>query len=314
MFGDFLISTGKFEFTAKSVISKNFTVNQGGSIRWTGSPMNADININAIYEVRTDISKLYQAAGLQSPQGNQIKLVQAELLLTKSLVQPTIDFDFNFPADPSIKDELGTYLNDPTNRSQQALSLIVRRNFAPGTGNGSLGNQVTQTAADAVSELAFNKINSFISQTNIKNLDLSIRSASEASASLHLFHDRLSLNTSLSNDQTSNQLISNGQTVFNSSFSNLTKDFAAQYLLRKDGRLMATYSYRVLNSTTLNTINDQLGVQYVNGLGLVYSRDFDSFGELFRKTFTAKKQLPAKAKPDSTGTKHTSKKDSLPKS
>jgi hypothetical protein len=39
-----------------------------------------------------------------------------------------------------------------------------------------------------------------------------------------------------------------------------------------------------LNTTTLNTI-DQLSVQYVNGIGLVYQNDFDSFSEFFRNIF-----------------------------
>ncbi|MBL4675869.1 MAG: translocation/assembly module TamB domain-containing protein [Mucilaginibacter sp.] len=67
MFGDFLITTGKFEFTAKDFISKNFTVNQGGTIHWTGNPSNAEINLRAIYEVRTAIGPLYSAAGLTPP-------------------------------------------------------------------------------------------------------------------------------------------------------------------------------------------------------------------------------------------------------
>src|SRR6185437_2425593 len=149
MFGDFLITSGKFEFTAKNFISKNFTVNQGGTIRWTGNPSNASINLSAIYEVRTDISPLYQAAGSQSPKGKSLELVQADLILTRSLLQPTIDFDFNFPLDPSIKDDLNTYLSDVNNRSQQALSIIVRRQFSNGA-NNNLTNQVLGTAGEAV--------------------------------------------------------------------------------------------------------------------------------------------------------------------
>ncbi|MFI5157258.1 MAG: hypothetical protein ACHQF4_00235, partial [Sphingobacteriales bacterium] len=72
--------------------------------------------------------------------------------------------------------------------------------------------------------------------------------------------------------------------LFNSNFNSLTKDFEAQYLLRKNGDLTAKYSYRVLNTTTLNTI-DQLSIQYVNGVGLTYQRDFDTFGEFFRNLF-----------------------------
>ena len=288
MRGDYLISNGKFEFTAQNFISKVFQVNQGGTIRWTGDPSNAEINLKAIYEVRTDINDLYRAAGLSNAQGSQQKLVEAELLLTKSLTQPDIDFNFNFPNDPAIKDELAAYLNDATNRNQQALSLIVRRKFATGTGQ-NLTKEVGSTAQDAISEFAFNKLNNFISQSNIKNLDLNIRSFNDASASLRLFKNRLVLNGSLYNNQVGNDLFNQNANVFSSSFNNFTKDFEAQYLISKDGKLTAKYAYRALNSTTLNTINDQLGLQYVNGLGLVYQQDFDSFSEFLRNVFSRKR-------------------------
>ena len=284
MFGDFLISSGKFEFTAKDFISKNFTVNQGGTIRWTSNPGNADINLKAIYEVRTDVANLYQAAGLQPPPGTLQKLVQAELILTHTLLQPKIDFDFTFPTDPSIKDDLGTYLTDENNRSQQALSLIIRRQFSSGSAN-NLTDQVAQTAEQALSEFAFNKLNTFISQSNIKNVDINIRSTSDASATLRFFNDRLILNGSLySTNGTNNLFGNNSATFFNADINNFTKDFEADYLIRKDGRLRGRYSYRALNSTTLNSIN-ALDVQYVNGIGLIYQRDFDTPGEFFRSIF-----------------------------
>ncbi|GAA4339280.1 hypothetical protein GCM10023149_49880 [Mucilaginibacter gynuensis] len=284
MYGDYLISSGKFEFTAKNFISKNFQVNQGGTIRWTGNPANAEINLKAIYEVRTNIAPLYTAAGLTSPRGNQQVLVQSQLILTKSLLQPNIDFDFTFPTDPSIKEDVNTYLADNNNRSQQALSIIVRRNFNSGSNGGNLDQQVLSTASDAVSEFAFNQLNSFIAQSNIKNVDLNIRSFNEASASIRLFNDRLILNGSLFNNTGSNNLFVNNSSLFNSNFNNLTKDFEALYRIRQDGNLTARYSYRVLSGTALNTIS-QLDVQYVNGIGLVYQRDFDTLGEFLRSIF-----------------------------
>jgi hypothetical protein len=284
MFGDFLITSGKFEFTAKDFISKNFVVSQGGTIRWTGNPSNAEINLKALYEVRTDIAPLYNAAGLTSPYGAKQVLVQAELLITKSLIQPNIDFNFNFPVDPSIKDDLNTYLADNNNRSQQALSIIVRRAFASGTGS-NITNQVVGTASAAVSEFAFNKLNSFISQSNIKNFDLNIRSLNDASLGFRFLNDRLLLNGSFYSNTGTSDIFNTSSSLFNADFRSLNKDFEIQYLIRKDGNLRGRYSYRALNSTTLNSINDQLGVQYVNGIGLVYQRDFDTFGEFLRNIF-----------------------------
>ena len=309
MFGDFLITSGKFEFTAKNFISKNFVVNQGGTIRWTGNPSNATINLSAIYEVRTDIQPLYQAAGSQSPKGKSLELVQAELILTKSLLLPTIDFDFNFPLDPSIKDDLSNYLSDNNNRSQQALSVIVRRNFSNGA-NNNLTNQVLGTAGEAISEFAFNKLNSFISQSNIKGVDLNIRSFNDATLS-YRFQDRLVFTGSLFNTNSgSNDLFQNSGSLFNSNFNQLTKDFEAQYLIRKDGNLSARYSYRVLNSTTLNALYDNLEVQYVNGIGLIYQRDFDTFGEFIRSIFRSRsKKQPVDPSPIPTPTAATKKDD-----
>lgn len=284
MVGDYNITSGKFEFTAKNFITKNFTVSQGGNIRWTGNPANAEINLKALYEVRTDISNLYLAAGSQSPQGKKQVLVQAEMILTKSLIKPNIDFNFNFPTEPNIKDDLATYLSDINNRNQQALSIIVRRNFAPGTGN-SLTNEAVQTLGSAVSEFAFNKLNSLISQSNIKNFDLNIRSYNDLSASVRLFNERLRINGSLFTNSGSGDIYNFNNNLFSSGFNNLTKDFEASYLIRPDGDLRARFSYKALNTTTINTYIDGFTAQYVNGVGLVYQRDFDTIGEFFRNIF-----------------------------
>ncbi len=302
MFGDFNITSGKFEFTAKNFISKNFTVKPGGYIHWTGNPSNAEINLNALYEVRTDISNLYIAAGTTSPKGKSQVLVQAELVITKSLIHPNIEFDFNFPTEPSIKDDLATYLNDINNRNQQALSIIVRRNFSPGTGN-SLTNEVVGTGVSAVSEFAFNKLNNLISQSNIKNVDFTLRSFNDASASVRLFNERLRLNGSLYTNTGNGDIINNPTNLLNSSFNNLNKDFEASYLIRPDGNLTARYSYRLLNTTTLNSYTGAGYAQYVNGLGLVYQRDFDTFGEfiyIFRRRRNRRNNPDAPAAPDST--------------
>ena len=70
----------------------------------------------------------------------------------------------------------------------------------------------------------------------------------------------------------------------------------------------ARYSYRLLNGTVLNTIDQQLTAQYVNGLGLVYQRDFDTFGEFLRNMFGGRKRkqpvipLPEPIKTPGTGT------------
>jgi hypothetical protein len=119
------------------------------------------------------------------------------------------------------------------------------------------------------------------------------------------FKNRLILTGSLFNSTSGSDLFNNNTSLFNSSFSQLTKDFEAQYLIRKDGNLFGKYSYRVLNSTTLNTLGGNLTEQYVNGIGLVYQRDFDTFGEFIRNIFRSGTRTQAPVNPAPIPTKPT---------
>ena len=126
---------------------------------------------------------------------------------------------------------------------------------------------------------------------------MSLRSFNDASATVKFLNNRLVLNGSLFSNTSCNDLFNNSSSsLINSGFNNLTRDFEAQYLIRKDGNLTARYSYRLLNSTTLNTI-DQLSNQYVNGVGLVYQKDFDTFGEFFKNFFGTPKPKKQPVKP-----------------
>ncbi|WP_373564688.1 translocation/assembly module TamB domain-containing protein [Sphingobacterium sp. E70] len=129
MFGDFIVNSGKFNFTAQDYINKIFDLKEGGTVRWAGNPTEANININAIYQQRTSLAPLYNAAGRE--ENPERVLAQADMILKGQLSQPDITFDINFPQNPGVKDELQGYFSDANNVNQQALSLIVRRSFTP---------------------------------------------------------------------------------------------------------------------------------------------------------------------------------------
>ena len=65
MSGDYIIESGSFDFTAQEVINKKFNIRQGGTIRWTGNPTTAQINLKAIYSLRASLTDLYAAANRQ---------------------------------------------------------------------------------------------------------------------------------------------------------------------------------------------------------------------------------------------------------
>ena len=286
MFGDYTVNTGKFHFTAQDFINKYFDIKEGGTIRWTGNPSEAGINLTAIYQQRTAVGPLYNAAGRSGD--DERVLAQADMLIKGTLEQPDITFDLNFPQNPYIKDQLQSYLSDVNNVNQQALSLIVRRSFTPNSTN-EIGKEVNSTLLSAGTEIAFNQLNNIISQSlNVNFFDLNIKSFNDASASVRLLNDRLILTGGIT-DRTNYQ--ANDLTFFR---EGITTDAELTYRLRKDGNLILRAYNRPYTRNFLIRMNEG---EYISAFGVVYRQEFDTFQEFWRKMWNwgyRRKELESK--------------------
>jgi len=296
MSGDYIIETGSFDFTAQEIINKKFEIRQGGTIRWTGNPTAAQINLKAVYALRASLNDLYKAANRDaSSNANQRVNTEVEMGLTGLLLKPDIKLDINFPSQPSIKEELQTYFSDQNNLNLQAFSLIIRRSFAPGNGGQSIGNQLSSTATSTATELVFNQFNNVLSSLNLNFVDLNVRSLSEANASFKFFNDRLIINAGIVDRNSVNDF-----TVIDFSKDNVGREVEALFLIKKDGSLTAkaankppTQQSIFLNSGISPTAN-------VTSFGLVYTQQFDTFKEFIQKISGAyrrnlkRKQSPVK--------------------
>ena len=295
MYGDYNISSGKFEFTAQDFINKIFKISEGGSIRWTGNPVEAAINMKALYEVRTSISPIYLAAG-RTAASEQKVLAEAVMNLSGPLLSPSVAFDINFPSDAYIKDELQSYLSDVNNTNQQALSLIVRRSFAGGS-NSNIGSAATSTFINAGTELFFNQLNTVLSQSlNLNFVDLNIRSLNDASASFRLLNDRLILTGGVTDRNKSNGSFSEFNVIGDG--ASVARDVEALYLIKKNGDLVLRASNKINNRSFLSNLSTD---EYVSALGLVYRKDFDNFGELLGFLLGNQRKEERKNNPTKTG-------------
>lgn len=286
MFGDYIINDGKFEFTANNVINKTFEIRKGGTIRWTGMPDEASINLNAVYSTRANLLPLYQAAGrtLTDDRRNERILAEAEIILMGSLLNPDIRFGLQFPNNTGIRTELQGYLDNQDNEAQQVVNLVVRNNF-----NGSTGAGLGFTNSDLLGsglELAFSKINNIISQSlNIKNLDINVRSQNEIGGSYSFLNNRLKISGNFVNNRynVENMLDNN---ILNSGFNELTRDLEMTFNIKQDGSFLAKTFQRPTNRDFFNLNRDI----YINGFGLVYTQEYDTFSEFFKNMIRRKKE------------------------
>jgi hypothetical protein len=280
MFGDYIINEGKFDFTANNVINKTFDIKKGGTIRWTGNPADANINLNAAYSVRASILPLYQAAGRTIPDDsrNERILAEAEMILKGALLNPDISFNLDFPNNTQIKTELQGYLDNEDNKRQQVINLVVRNSF-----NGNSGAGIGFTNSDLLGsglELAFSKLNNIISQSlNIKNLDINVRSQNEIGGSYSFLDNRLRVSGNFVNNKYTTDVLDNS--LLNSNLTDLTRDLEMTFNINKDGSFVAKAFQRPTNRDFFNLNRDI----YINGLGLVYTQEYDTFAEFIRNTF-----------------------------
>lgn len=278
MKGDYIIESGVFDFTAREVINKRFDIRQGGTIRWTGNPVNAQINLKAIYTLRAALGDLYRAANRDaSSNTNLTAQTEVEMGLTGLLMKPDIKLDIFFPANPAIKDELQSYFNDGNNLNTQALSLIIQRRFAPGTGSENLSQQLGSVGTGTATDLIFNQLNNVLSSLNLNFVDINIRSFNEASASFKFFNDRIIVNAGITD-------ISKSSIDNTIGFRNeIGREVEILGLIKKDGSLVGKIANK---PPTIQSIFANPGInpyQNITSLGLIYNQQFDTFTELLQK-------------------------------
>jgi hypothetical protein len=170
--GSYEIEEGQYLFTLYNFVNKPFTLKRGGLITWTGDPINADINLEAIYEgVNTSILPLiteYVSIEDRNELRQQRTEVKVRMILTGKLLQPTIKFDIDFPElTGNIKNFADTKLrflrSNEDQLNQQIFGLLVLGSFINTNNSGSVIGNIQATGINTISEMLFNQASLFVS-------------------------------------------------------------------------------------------------------------------------------------------------------
>ena len=155
LFGEYTVEKGDYLFSLQNVVNKKFEIQQGGTIEWNGDPVDATINLNAIYHLKASLSELF---GNNDPTRDYAQRlpVLCKIALSKSLNNPDIKFDIELPtAEDRIKDEIKQFINTDEDMNKQMLSLLVLGKFY--TPEYLPGNQISNDEVElALSTQMFN--------------------------------------------------------------------------------------------------------------------------------------------------------------
>ena len=305
--GDYILESGRYSMTLLGVVGKDFTIQKGSKIRWTGDPTNAQVDITAIYETsaaRFDlVSELLdtgnstdmEAARAQAP-------VFVYLKMKGQLLEPVISFDLDIPRssvgglDQVVESKLRAIKNDETELNKQVFGLVALDRFiGTSSGNASGGGAVDmgyREIGKSVSQLLTSQLNK-LSDEYLGGVEISVDLNSQArdgsysnrvsdkqlavNLSKQLFNERLTVTVG------SNVGLGNGSSTAGSgadakNVKNIIGDFSVQYRLLESGRLNLKV-FRRVDPNNLNTSSDG----QIYGVSLMHTKSFRRFKDLFRR-------------------------------
>jgi len=274
IYGNYTIEEGDYMFSLKNVINKEFEIQQGSQIIWNGKPQDADINITAVYNLRTALNNLFMDT---TSFYNKRIPVECKIQLTEKLDNPNIQFDINLPtADESTRARLQSAINTEEEMNKQFLSLLVLNTFMPSqqylAGQPEALDMGATGMAFTTSELLSNQLSHWLSQiSNNWDIGVNYQPGDEISKD--------QMEVALSTQLLNNRLIINGNVGTSGKYqkaSELVGDFRVDWKLTPNGKLRLKFFNR--NSDRL--IYEE--TRYIQGAGLFYRQEFNSFKELLR--------------------------------
>ncbi|WP_242093328.1 translocation/assembly module TamB domain-containing protein [Aestuariivivens sediminicola] len=272
MWGDFSVFRGVYNFAYGGLVQKEFIVQPGGTIAWEGEPLDAIINMEAVYKTQANPSPL-----LDNPINRSIP-VELFIKLDGDLTQPDPDFTFDFPnVNSTIKSELQYRLESQDDRQNQALYLLSTGSFSRGL------NQLNFSGT--IAERLNGIINGIFSSGDSKfNLGLNYEAGQNRPD--YRTNDRVGVTLQT---QISDRVLINGKVGVPIGGASATEtviagDVEIDFLLNEEGTLTAKVFNR---ENSIQNFGEAIG--YTQGVGISYNVDFNTFKELIQNLFKTSK-------------------------
>lgn len=264
--GSLTLDRGTYLFTLGNLVNKPFSLVPGGTIRWTGDPYAAQMNLTARYRTRADVKDYLglPEAGRQN--------IDVGLRATGPLFQPQLAFDVSMPnAGELAKAALASRMSYADERTTQVLSLLTISSFW--LGSSPLAAQGMQAVESNTTQVLASQFTNFVTQGLGAdwdvNLAYSANSAAaqremEASIGRSFLDDRLSIQTEW------------GIPIGQSQPSIGLGDVEVRYQLSEDGRWSAK-AYQRRNDRMIQT--GVVGSQR-QGVGVRFEQSGESWSQL----------------------------------
>jgi hypothetical protein len=296
--GIYNLQEGSYFTSLQDILQKRFLIQEGSTIRWNGNPLDAELEIDAYYKVKTSPADLIanQISGISDADQNQYKQrleFNVFLQLRGQLLKP----DISFRIDLAEKDKgaMGGIVDarlDQVNQDESLLNkqvfalLLLNRfvqedPFASATGSsgaeGIARSSVSRFLSDQLNQLAGNYIGGAELTFNVESYedysqgDPQGRTEVGVALKKQFLDERFTV-------QIGGGFDVEGEAAKTNQLSDITGDVLVEYKLTEDGRFR-------MSGFRQNEYLDALEGQVTEtGVGLLYMKDFNKWKNFFKRS------------------------------
>ncbi len=312
--GAYQLTHGAYQVSL-SLLKRNFIIQSGSTITWTGDPTSAQVDLTAIYNVNAAPIDLVQQqlGGADASDVTRYKQqlpFQVNLKLEGELLKPVITFDITLPQDiltqwPNVDLKLQQVRTDPSELNKQVFALLLLGRFVQEDPFQSAagGTTASQLAVQSAGRLLSDQLNQLAAGL-VKGVDINFDINSQQDYSTGTEQNRTDVNVGVSKKLLNDRLVVNvgsdiglqGASNSYAQSSSLSGNFSVDYLVSKDGK----YRIRAYRQNDYEEIIE--GQVIETGVSFIITLDFNKFRELFHKPKKGHKLPTIPPPPSQTGT------------
>lgn len=162
--GRYTLSGGLMKYALPVIAAKEFAIDNGSYVEWTGNPMDPMLNFKATDRIRASVSEGENG-------GSRMVNFDVSVVVKNRLDNLSFAFDVSAPEDATVQNELTAM--GAEERGKQALYIMVMKTYLGtgpiGGGGGGLGKL---NMGSALTSVLSSQINSLMG--NLKNASLSV--------------------------------------------------------------------------------------------------------------------------------------------
>lgn len=295
--GVYEVEDGHYQASLYNIVKRRFDIAPGSRLTWSGDPLEAQLDLQAIYKVETSASALMatQTAGVSEEVMRSYRQELPFLVYLNvdgELLSPELSFELDMPEESqaALGGNVYGYVQQLNSQKEelnkQVFSLLVLNRFFPSSGSDGSAGGPASIARDNVNNVLSDQLNSFSSKlmgdtgvdlnfgldsyTDYQSATPQERTELDINASKSLFDDRLVI-------QVGSEVDIQGSSSSSNRNAPVIGNVALEYLITRDGR----YRLRGYRKNQFESVVD--GELIVTGISLIFSKEFNKFKELWER-------------------------------